>query len=78
MVTLFRAGTLEDWTEVFYINYWGCNVYDDGIYHPVGVVQQFELQNSVCDAPEQRRLDSIVYFFSFIIICLAMFAMVSL
>lgn len=31
MVSLFRCATLEDWTDVMYINYYGCDVwgYDD-------------------------------------------------
>merc|ERR1711988_1723739 len=27
MLTLFRCATLEDWTDVMYINYWGCEMY---------------------------------------------------
>jgi voltage-gated sodium channel len=32
LVTLFRVSTLEDWSDVFYINYYGCAQYDAGIY----------------------------------------------
>ena len=33
MVTLFRMATLEDWTNVFYINFYGCDVFTDtGLY----------------------------------------------
>jgi len=28
MVTLFRASTMEDWTEIMYINIYGCDDYD--------------------------------------------------
>ena len=33
-LTLFRMATLEDWTDVMYINYYGCasELYDSGIY----------------------------------------------
>jgi hypothetical protein len=27
LLTLFRCATLEDWTDVMYINYWGCEKY---------------------------------------------------
>ena len=35
LMTLFRASTLEDWTDIKYINYFGCDspYYDSGIYH---------------------------------------------
>jgi len=34
LLTLFRCSTLEDWTDVMYINYFGCAspLYDSGIY----------------------------------------------
>lgn len=32
-MTLFRAATLEDWTDLMYINIYGCNHYGGGIYH---------------------------------------------
>ena len=32
MVTLFRMATLEDWTEIMYINFFGCDVYSAAIY----------------------------------------------
>ena len=35
IITLFRASTLEDWTDIMYINFFGCDgiQYDSGIYH---------------------------------------------
>lgn len=35
IITLFRASTLEDWTDIMYINFFGCDsrMYDSGIYH---------------------------------------------
>ena len=30
MLTLFRVATLEDWSDVMYINIYGCKDYDDG------------------------------------------------
>lgn len=32
-MTLFRAATLEDWTDLMYINIYGCQHYSGGIYH---------------------------------------------
>ena len=34
LLTLFRASTLEDWTDIMYINLYGCgnDEYDSGIY----------------------------------------------
>ena len=34
MLTLFRCSTLEDWTDVMYINMYGCTGYDSGLYTP--------------------------------------------
>jgi len=30
MITLFRCSTLEDWTDVMYVNHWGCQYYGYG------------------------------------------------
>ena len=32
MLTLFRCATLAGWAEVYFINYYGCDVYTGGIY----------------------------------------------
>ena len=32
MITLFRCATLEDWTDVMYINIYGCDKFGGGIY----------------------------------------------
>ncbi|CAM9197022.1 unnamed protein product, partial [Heterosigma akashiwo] len=34
MLSLFRCATLEDWTDIMYINMLGCDVYDAGLYSP--------------------------------------------
>jgi len=34
MLTLFRVSTLEDWTDVMYINMYGCDRYPGGVYVP--------------------------------------------
>jgi voltage-gated sodium channel len=33
MLSLFRAATLEDWTDIMYINIYGCNKYQSGVYY---------------------------------------------
>ena len=33
MLSLFRASTLEDWTDIMYINIYGCNKYSSGVYY---------------------------------------------
>lgn len=73
MTTLFRAATLEDWTEVFYVNYFGCNEYAAGIYVAVG--QEQKLRYSTCEQSEGKQGTAIMFFFTFIMLCLAMFAM---
>jgi voltage-gated sodium channel len=33
--SLFRSATLEDWTDIWYTNYYGCNAHDNGFYTAV-------------------------------------------
>ncbi|CAM9279328.1 unnamed protein product, partial [Heterosigma akashiwo] len=80
-VTLFRCATCEDWTDVMYINMFGCDVYDGGLYtqaesnQPVysafGKFNGFE-----CSAPSRHWLMSVVYFVYFI--TLSAFVLLSL
>jgi voltage-gated sodium channel len=42
VLTLFRCTTLEDWTDVMYINYYGCDVYDSGIYTSANKVSRIK------------------------------------
>lgn len=42
MLTLFRCTTLEDWTDVMYINYYGCDAYDSGLYAPADRVSRIK------------------------------------
>ncbi len=48
LMTLFRASTLEDWTDIKYINYFGCDspYYDSGIYHLDDPYQNPPIQRS--------------------------------
>lgn len=55
MLSLFRAVTLEDWTDLMYINMYGCDNYGyDGSHIP-------------CTAPNAMPVASAIYFVSFII-----------
>ena len=33
ILSLFRAATLEDWTDIMYINIYGCDKYASGVYY---------------------------------------------
>eukprot|EP00615_Pteridomonas_danica_P003987 CAMPEP_0114330520 /NCGR_PEP_ID=MMETSP0101-20121206/1809_1 /TAXON_ID=38822 ORGANISM="Pteridomonas danica, Strain PT" /NCGR_SAMPLE_ID=MMETSP0101 /ASSEMBLY_ACC=CAM_ASM_000211 /LENGTH=870 /DNA_ID=CAMNT_0001460565 /DNA_START=45 /DNA_END=2657 /DNA_ORIENTATION=- len=33
LLSLFRAATMEDWTDIMYISMYGCDVYKTGIYY---------------------------------------------
>ncbi|MDQ3192841.1 MAG: ion transporter [Bacteroidota bacterium] len=55
MLSLFRAVTLEDWTDLMYINMYGCDNYGyDGSHIP-------------CTSPNAMPVASAIYFVSFII-----------
>ena len=47
LLTLFRMATLEDWTDVMYINMFGCNVYG---YEHVDDFSWSEFEESGCDS----------------------------
>ncbi|KAG7388645.1 Sodium channel protein type 2 subunit alpha [Phytophthora boehmeriae] len=89
MVTLFRMATLENWSTVMNINYFGCDRYDGGYYseNPTAAAS-FEFCNftqlygaNVTDSSltSQRALNQVVatvYFITFILI--SAFVMLSL
>jgi voltage-gated sodium channel len=71
--TLFRMATLEDWSDVFYINFYGCDVYDSGLYVTDETLLEngewgLELGMQLCDMPGAMPVLSALFFFSFIII----------
>ena len=33
LLSLFRAATLEDWTDIMYISIFGCDKYTSGLYY---------------------------------------------
>ena len=58
MFTLFRCSTLDDWSEVLYVNMYGCDAYP-------GVYEDFP---EMCDSPKRQGVLSCIYFLAFIII----------
>ena len=56
MITLLRCGTLEDWSDIFYINYYGCDVYNAGVYHPPSNSTSSDLlAYTECAFPKRRK-----------------------
>lgn len=54
MLSLFRVVTLEDWTDIMYINMYGCENYGyDG--------------NSLCTSSTANPLGSVIFFVSFVL-----------
>mmetsp|Transcript_35695 Transcript_35695/g.47076 ORF Transcript_35695/g.47076 Transcript_35695/m.47076 type:complete len:920 (-) Transcript_35695:400-3159(-) len=56
MFTLFRCATLEDWTDVMYINMYGCDQYG------------YDEWPEMCTDPTKSWWISVLYFFTFTII----------
>jgi voltage-gated sodium channel len=48
MLSLFRAATLEDWTDIMYINIYGCDKYASGLYY---VKSSYVDQSTKSDIP---------------------------
>jgi len=56
MITLFRLATLEDWTDVMYINMFGCDKF------------AYSANGMVCTAPMAFGFLSVAYFVTFVVI----------
>lgn len=56
LLTLFRVVTLEDWTDVMYINMYGCDAYG------------YEGAREMCTAPEAAPLLASLFFVSFVLL----------
>jgi len=69
MVTLLRVATLEDWTDVFYINYFGCDLYSNNERYVTGNSStMIAVDQVLCDQPQAQPGASTFYFFSFTMI----------
>lgn len=47
LLSLFRAATMEDWTDIMYISMYGCDVYKTGIYY----TDEMKAEGSFADNP---------------------------
>jgi voltage-gated sodium channel len=59
--------TLEDWTDVFYINYYGCDKYRGGLY----VTDEQDVvtaASTLCTKPQANPVRSMFFFFPFVVI----------
>ena len=63
LTTLFRVATMEDWTDVYYVNYFGCDVFTAGIY-----LANATRDDSTCLEPAAQPVLATVYFMSFTVI----------
>ena len=79
MTTLFRMSTMEDWTDVMYINMYGCDQYHSGIYHNVTEAPRAGtavMESALCKTPKAQPGVSALFCISFEVISgLVMFSM---
>ena len=79
VTTLFRMSTMEDWTDIMYINYYGCDRYHSGIYHnatAAPLAGTAIMEAAVCRTPKAKPVTSTLFCVSFVIIAgLVMFSM---
>lgn len=60
MLTLFRCSTLEDWTDVMYINMYGCDNYGYDLWDT--------MKEELCTDSTAHGMAAAVYFLTFVII----------
>jgi voltage-gated sodium channel len=80
--TLVRLLTLEDWTDELYINYYGCDYYDGGIYASPSEIASAEVTDPgvvprmfTCGAPKATPWKAIWFFMSFAVLTVVLTAM---
>lgn len=66
MLTLFRASTLEDWTDIMYISIFGCDQYSSIYLSPESWTP--DNKNEWCRMPEKNQILSPFFWVSFIIV----------
>ena len=64
-VSLFRCATLEDWTDVMYINIYGCHRYPE---NPLNDASAYTSLTGMSCKPEARGWVAAFYFVAFIVI----------
>ena len=76
LLTLFRCATLEDWTDVMYINLYGCDRYTGGVYTtaraPGGGFgrEDLRLHDAVfrCEHPYPHPIVSPIFWVTFVLV----------
>jgi voltage-gated sodium channel len=68
ITTLCRLASLDDWFDVYYINYYGCAKYDGGFYTTNASMLGDKVGLQLCDSPYKMPWISTMYFFTFIVL----------
>ena len=65
MTTLCRLASLDDWFDVYSINYYGCATYAAGIYTANATLAAQEAGMHLCHTPVRQPWISTFFFFTF-------------
>ena len=72
MTTLFRITTLEDWSDIMYVNFYGCAKFSAQIYTLTMAESELGFtarsQTTLCATPQARPVLTAVYFVSFVLL----------
>eukprot|EP00638_Chattonella_subsalsa_P020096 CAMPEP_0117860898 /NCGR_PEP_ID=MMETSP0950-20121206/4059_1 /TAXON_ID=44440 /ORGANISM="Chattonella subsalsa, Strain CCMP2191" /LENGTH=768 /DNA_ID=CAMNT_0005711163 /DNA_START=165 /DNA_END=2467 /DNA_ORIENTATION=+ len=73
IISLFRCSTLDDWTDLMYVNMLGCDVYDLGLYTEGNATERFQTRlgsftEFTCAHPRGQWATSALFFVSFTVI----------
>jgi voltage-gated sodium channel len=75
MLSLFRAATLEDWGDIMFINWFGCDSGFDAVLGVYTSEESYEIKTEAgvfmglgCDKPKGQPLLSAFFFIAFILI----------
>ena len=75
LLSLFRAATLEDWTDIMYINMYGCDKYPSGQY-VIGTAEALTASKVPkmfqCASPEASPALSPVYWVLFVMVSISL------
>lgn len=79
ILTLFRASTLDSWSDIFYIDFYGCQNYNAGIYRTKqsnATLLNDDGSRDMCIHPKEQPILATLYWISFVIV--ASFVVMSL
>ena len=72
MLTLFQVATLAGWTDIYRINYFGCDRHEGGVYQagPPSRVHTAlgSYDRALCHAPAAAPISATVFFFTFTVL----------